>query len=143
MTPAQELHEAIRVGDEARVHALLDSDPALVHGGGAAGMAPLLLAIYTKRPIMAKLLLNRGAKLDVYAAAAMGETEACRQFIKADSLAFVSMDGLYRAMGEAGRNTASPQYCDACFTVDYPTTLTDHDEHESGDLMMLGERKSA
>lgn len=95
MTPAQELHEAIRVGDEARVHALLDSDPALVHGGGAAGMAPLLLAIYTKRPIMAKLLLNRGAKLDVYAAAAMGETEACRQFIKADDvlLEMASSDG--------------------------------------------------
>lgn len=95
MTPAQELHEAIRIGDEARVHALLDADPALVHGGGAAGMAPLLLAIYTKRPIMAKLLLSRGAHLDVYAAAAMGETEACRKFIQADDvlLEMASSDG--------------------------------------------------
>lgn len=95
MTPAQELHEAIRVGDEARVKALLDADPELVHGGGAAGMAPLLLAIYTKRPIMAKLLLGRGAKLDVFAAAAMGETEACKQFLLADAvlLEMASSDG--------------------------------------------------
>lgn len=95
MTPAQELHEAIRIGDEARVKALLDADPALVHGGGAAGMAPLLLAIYTKRPIMAKLLLGRGALLDVYAAAAMGETEACKRFIQADDvlLEMASSDG--------------------------------------------------
>jgi len=95
MTPAQELHEAIRVGDESRVHALLDADPNLVHGGGAAGMAPLLLAIYTKRPIMAKLLLNRGAQLDVFAAAAMGETEECKRFIQADEilLQMASSDG--------------------------------------------------
>ncbi|MEQ9122097.1 MAG: amidophosphoribosyltransferase, partial [Alphaproteobacteria bacterium] len=32
--------------------------------------------------------------------------------IKADSLAFISIDGLYRAMGEeAGRNEKQPQYC--------------------------------
>jgi amidophosphoribosyltransferase len=47
------------------------------------------------------------------------------QFIGADSLAFISMDGLYRAMGERQRNTAAPQYCDACFTGDYPLPLTD------------------
>jgi ankyrin repeat protein len=86
MTPAQELHEAIRIGDEVRVNALLDADPKLVHGGGAAGMAPLLLAIYTKRPLMAKLLLGRGAVLDVFAAAAMGETAACREFIQGDEV---------------------------------------------------------
>ncbi|WP_340587877.1 amidophosphoribosyltransferase [Erythrobacter alti] len=50
---------------------------------------------------------------------------AMREFIKADSLAFVSIDGLYRAVGLAGRNNASPQYCDACFTGEYPTPLTD------------------
>jgi amidophosphoribosyltransferase len=46
-------------------------------------------------------------------------------FIKADSLAFVSIDGLYRAVSLPGRNNACPQYCDACFTGDYPTRLTD------------------
>ena len=48
-------------------------------------------------------------------------------FIHADSLAFVSIDGLYKALGEAGRNDITPRYCDACFTGDYPTRLTDHD----------------
>ena len=43
-----------------------------------------------------------------------------RDEIEADSLAFISIDGLYRAMGEANRNSQSPQYCDACFTGDYP-----------------------
>ncbi|WP_404713967.1 amidophosphoribosyltransferase [Sphingomonas sp. MMS24-J13] len=49
-------------------------------------------------------------------------------YIGADSLAFVSVDGLYRAMGEAGRDAALPTHCDACFTGDYPTPLTDHDD---------------
>jgi amidophosphoribosyltransferase len=49
--------------------------------------------------------------------------------IKADSLAFVSLDGLYRAMGEKiGRNAKQPQYCDACFTGEYPSRLVDQDE---------------
>src|SRR5690606_7648816 len=41
--------------------------------------------------------------------------------IGVDSLAFISLDGLYRAMGEAQRNSGLPQFCDACFTGDYPT----------------------
>ncbi|WP_138381332.1 amidophosphoribosyltransferase [Luteithermobacter gelatinilyticus] len=51
--------------------------------------------------------------------------EEMAQYIKVDSLAFISIDGLYRAVGESGRNNDSPQYCDACFTGDYPTPLTD------------------
>lgn len=46
-------------------------------------------------------------------------------FIRVDSLAFISDDGLYRAMGESGRNVKNPQYCDACFTGDYPVELVD------------------
>jgi amidophosphoribosyltransferase len=51
--------------------------------------------------------------------------EGMRQFINADSLAFVSMDGLYRAVGEARREKDAPQYCDACFSGDYPIEPTD------------------
>ena len=50
------------------------------------------------------------------------------QHIGVDSLAFISIDGLYRAMGEAGRRAELPQFCDACFTGDYPTRLLDSDE---------------
>jgi amidophosphoribosyltransferase len=47
-------------------------------------------------------------------------------YIGVDSLSYISVDGLYRAMGEAQRNGAAPQYCDACFTGDYPVELVDH-----------------
>jgi amidophosphoribosyltransferase len=46
--------------------------------------------------------------------------------IGADSLKFISIDGLYRAVGEKGRDKACPQYCDACFSGEYPTPLTDN-----------------
>ncbi|NJM50377.1 MAG: amidophosphoribosyltransferase [Sphingomonadales bacterium] len=72
------------------------------------------------------------------------DIEQMREFIQADSLAFLSIDGLYRALGEARRNDGQPQYCDACFTGEYPTTLTDHDGvGQSDQLFLLGERKKA
>ena len=40
--------------------------------------------------------------------------------IGVDSLAFISLDGLYRALGESARDGTEPQFCDACFTGDYP-----------------------
>src|SRR6266478_797478 len=49
------------------------------------------------------------------------------QFSGVDSLAFVSIDGLYRAMGTPGRDPTAPRFCDACFTGDYPIPLIDHD----------------
>nr|HPQ51493.1 amidophosphoribosyltransferase [Alphaproteobacteria bacterium] len=57
--------------------------------------------------------------------ASKSSVQEIADFIKVDSLAFISDDGLYRAMGEAKRNAAAPQYCDACFTGDYPVELRD------------------
>jgi amidophosphoribosyltransferase len=54
-------------------------------------------------------------------------------YIKADSLAYITYDGLYRAMGETRRNEKAPQFCDACFTGDYPVELTDFVNHCSGE----------
>lgn len=69
------------------------------------------------------------------------DVEAMREHIQADSLAFLTIDGLYRALGEADRKPKCPQFCDACFTGQYPTTLTDQDESEQpGQLVMLNER---
>ena len=48
-----------------------------------------------------------------------------RRFVGVDSLAFLSIDGLYRAMGEPRRDRLAPHFCDACFTGDYPIALTD------------------
>lgn len=63
--------------------------------------------------------------------AARMDVQEMTKFIVADSLAFVSIDGLYRAVGEASRNNAQPQHCDACFSGEYPTRLTDLAEREA------------
>jgi amidophosphoribosyltransferase len=57
--------------------------------------------------------------------AATHDLEGMRAFIGADTLAFLSVDGIYRAMGLAGRDPVRPQFTDHCFTGDYPTPLTD------------------
>ena len=73
--------------------------------------------------------------------AARMDVAAMAEYINADSLAFISIDGLYRALGDT-RDAAQPQRCDACFTGNYPTPLTDADpganemtkEAEMGDV---------
>ncbi len=58
-------------------------------------------------------------------AAQMTEDEM-RDYIGVDSLRFISLNGLYRAAGESGgRNDACPQYCDACFSGEYPVAPQD------------------
>ena len=48
------------------------------------------------------------------------------EYLGADSLAFLSIEGIYRALGHKdGRNVDCPQYTDHCFTGDYPTDLED------------------
>lgn len=73
--------------------------------------------------------------------AAMKSIDQMCEYIQADSLAFISIDGLYRAVGEETRQDIQPQYCDACFTGAYPTPLTDQDGKEKPDqLSMLNEQ---
>ncbi len=58
-------------------------------------------------------------------AATMSGQEMCAH-LGVDSLKFISLDGLYRATGEVeGRNAAQPQYCDACFSGQYPVAPSD------------------
>jgi amidophosphoribosyltransferase len=57
--------------------------------------------------------------------AASHTLEEMRQFIGVDSLAFVSVDGIYKAAGYEARDNVHPQFTDHCFTGDYPTHLTD------------------
>lgn len=63
--------------------------------------------------------------------AAQHDVAGMQKYIRADSLAFISIDGLYRALGEAERNNEQPQRCDACFTGEYPTALSDRDGVEN------------
>nr|WP_199899433.1 amidophosphoribosyltransferase [Sneathiella glossodoripedis] len=72
--------------------------------------------------------------------AAQYDLHAMCKFIGADSLSFISLDGLYKAMGETSRNAELPQYCDACFTGDYPIDLVDNDSGAEKELTLLAER---
>ena len=71
--------------------------------------------------------------------AATTSLEGMRQFIGADSLAFLSVDGTYRAMGYDGRDPIRPQFTDHCFTGEYPTALTDLSAETTRQLSLLAE----
>ena len=62
--------------------------------------------------------------------AATHNLEEMRELIGADTLAFLSVDGMYRAMGYQGRDAANPKFSDHCFTGVYPTSLTDQEQVE-------------
>tara|TARA_B100000676_G_scaffold223954_1_gene221309 strand:- start:652 stop:2103 length:1452 start_codon:yes stop_codon:yes gene_type:complete len=65
------------------------------------------------------------------------DIEGMRELIGCDSLAFISIDGLYRAMGVDGRDPSAPAFCDACFSGDYPIRLTDLDDGATGRQLSL------
>jgi amidophosphoribosyltransferase len=72
--------------------------------------------------------------------AAEHDVATMAELIGVDSLAFISIDGLYRAMGQPGRDPRRPKFCDACFTGDYPTRLTDQGSaHQPAQLSLLAE----
>ncbi|WP_018390307.1 amidophosphoribosyltransferase [Ancylobacter sp. FA202] len=59
--------------------------------------------------------------------AATHDLEGMRRYIGADSLAFLSIDGIYKSMGYEGRDPLRPQFTDHCFTGEYPTLLSDRE----------------
>ncbi len=116
-TTSLKIVEMMREAGAAEVHMRIASPPT---------MYSCFYGVDT--PERSKLL---AAKMDI---------EAMRDFIQADSLAFVSIDGLYQAVGSDNRNGACPQYCDACFTGEYPTTLTDHEDKDDQAEFTLSSR---
>ena len=69
--------------------------------------------------------------------AARMSLEEMRRFIGVESLAFLSVDGIYRAMGFDRRDPEHPEFTDHCFTGDYPTPLTDLDgDAAQGELLL-------
>jgi len=71
--------------------------------------------------------------------AARNSIEEMAKLIGVDSLAFISIDGLYQALGKPGRDAAQPAFCDACFTGEYPIPLTDNSEQRDNQLSLLAE----
>ncbi|HZF76754.1 MAG TPA: amidophosphoribosyltransferase [Acetobacteraceae bacterium] len=101
-TTSQKIVEMVRLAGAAEVHMRISSPPT-THS--------CFYGIDT--PERAKLL------------AAQHDVAEMARIIGADSLAFISLDGLYRALGKPGRDRANPGFCDACFTGDYAIPLTD------------------
>ena len=57
--------------------------------------------------------------------AATHTLDEMRDYIGVASLAFLSIDGIYRSVGYEAAIAHRPQFTDHCFTGDYPTPLTD------------------
>ena len=103
-TTSQKIVQMVRDAGAREVHMRIASPPT---------RASCFYGVDT--PETAKLLASRMS------------IEEMAEFIRVDSLGFLSLDGMYRAVGEAGRNGDAPQFCDACFSREYPTRLTDHE----------------
>ncbi|PHS23480.1 MAG: amidophosphoribosyltransferase [Robiginitomaculum sp.] len=69
--------------------------------------------------------------------AAKRSLEEMKKMLEVDSLGFLSVDGLYWAMGEERRQTDAPAYADHYFTGDYPTRLTDYEQHNADKAKQL------
>lgn len=118
-TTSQKIVQMVRQAGAKEVHMRISSPPT-AH--------PCFYGIDT--PAQEKLLAHNYS------------VEEMAKLIGVDSLAFITIDGLYRAMGEAGRDGTQPQYCDACFTGDYPTALPDRgDASRKAELTFLAERR--
>ena len=102
-TTSQKIVQLVRDAGAKEVHMRIASPPT---------MSPCFYGVDT--PEKSKLLASRMS------------IEEMADFIKVDSLGFLSIDGLYRAVREPKRNSECPQFCDACFTGEYPTELTDN-----------------
>ncbi|HVC21386.1 MAG TPA: ankyrin repeat domain-containing protein [Vicinamibacterales bacterium] len=95
MEAASEFFSAIKEGNLPAVQALLDADPALVDARGAQGESAVLTAAYHRQQSIVRLLVERGAPLDLFAAAAVGDLDRLRRHLEADPGAAgrVSPDG--------------------------------------------------
>ena len=102
-TTSQKIVEMVREAGAKEVHMRISSPPT---------KNSCFYGIDT--PDTAQLLAHRMPNIDEIA-----------KHIGVDSLAYISIDGLYRAIGETKRNNDAPQFCDACFTGDYAVELVD------------------
>src|SRR5579859_2811594 len=84
MDRSDELFEAIKGGDRARVSALLAEEPALANERGAGNVAPALMALYAQEPEIADLLVAYGADRDIWVTAAQGDVNHVAELLVAE-----------------------------------------------------------
>jgi ankyrin repeat protein len=88
------LVEAAKVGDVARVDALVRATPSLAGARLDSGESALMAALYRGHPGVVSALVSAGADLDVFAAAALGRLDALRvAFADPSSVGLYAYDG--------------------------------------------------
>lgn len=120
-TTSKRIVEMVRDAGASEVHLRIASPPTI---------SPCFYGVDT--PSKSELIYNQFESLD-----------QVRNAIKVDSLAYLSIDGLYRAVGES-RRSLEAGYCDACFSGDYAIPLLDENdkgvEADQGSLFHEGQR---
>jgi uncharacterized protein len=84
MSDITELLGCVRRGDRPAVESLLAANPALANGRDDRGNSPLLVATYTGRQEIARVLLERGARPNFFEACAAGLTADVRRHLRDD-----------------------------------------------------------
>lgn len=82
MPVATDLFDAIRQGDLARVQSLIDADPSIVSAKNESGVSAVLSSVYFGRKDICDLLLQRGAKLELQDAAALGRLDRVKELVE-------------------------------------------------------------
>lgn len=93
MAEIDALVEAAKTGDLGRVRAILAENFLLASQRLAGGESPLMAALYRGHAEVVDALIEAGAEIDVFAAAATGRTEDLRRALDADTVNSYSYDG--------------------------------------------------
>ncbi len=80
-----EFFTAITKGDLAKVNEMLKADPSLARAKDAKGVSAILKATYFGKKEIAAALLATGLDLNIFEAAATGQTERVRTLLKQDA----------------------------------------------------------
>ena len=78
---SQQFFEAIRAGDREKVDALLSADAALLAARDEKGLGAYIAAKYSGRNDIARMLLEKGVELDIFAACMAGAQERAIELI--------------------------------------------------------------
>lgn len=68
----KDFFDAIRAGDTAKIAGMIETDPTLLSATDENGLGAFTVARYSRQDAAANLLLEKGAQLDIHAAAMAG-----------------------------------------------------------------------
>jgi uncharacterized protein len=88
-----DLFEAIEAGDDARVDALLEADPALASSPDASGVSALMRALYRFDKPLIETVKRRVDALDIFEAAAFGEVDRLTELLSDEPSLVTSYSG--------------------------------------------------